>query len=244
VYGVEITIKRLHRETWDAIRARCAGSIGSVLELLQGRLSDEVMAIVTHRREGLFPMPDEIQFQCDCPDWASMCKHVAAVLYGIGARLDEEPALLFRLRGVEAEELIQTEIDLGETAGAVDFEDDALSELFGVEIDAGESAASPVSLNSRRDSGSPLHERRDSGYQQDDRMNGGYPLDENGLILFSGAAIRDLRKRFGLSQTAFAERIRTSLYYLRKWENNPAVRPELDLSIRVELETLVKFGID
>ncbi len=106
LYDVEVAIKALPRKKWTAVKTRCAGQIGSVLELLHGRLSDRVMAVVTDRENGLFPLPAEIRLQCSCPDWAVMCKHVAAVLYGVGARLDERPELLFLLRGIDHEELI------------------------------------------------------------------------------------------------------------------------------------------
>ena len=92
------------------------GKIGSLLELLQGKLSDQVMQIVTDRKEGLFPLPSEISFRCDCPDWAVMCKHVAAVLYGVGARLDASPELLFTLRGVDHEELIAADAEAAVSA--------------------------------------------------------------------------------------------------------------------------------
>ncbi|MBN1296663.1 hypothetical protein JXA80_07770 [bacterium] len=164
-----------------------------------------------------------------------MCKDVAAVLYGVGARLDEQPSLLFTLRKVDAEELIHSEIDLGESGGAGEFADDALAELFGIEIDDGGTGVSTLSVND----GSIPHQDRDGNRQEN-----GYCLDENGLIVFSGAAIQNLRKQFGLTQAAFAKQIRTSMYYLRKWEADPGGRPELDLSVQVELETLVKFGID
>ena len=78
---------------WGAIKTECTGQIGSVLELLRGSLSEQVMKVVTDRRRGLFPQPGEIEFDCDCPDWAVMCKHVAAALYGVGSRLDSEPIL-------------------------------------------------------------------------------------------------------------------------------------------------------
>ena len=92
LYHVVIRIRKLKRPAWKAIQAACAGQIGSVLELLQGRLSDRVMEIVADRETGLFPQPGEIKLACDCPDWATMCKHAAAVLYGVGARLDKEHA--------------------------------------------------------------------------------------------------------------------------------------------------------
>ena len=59
------------------------------------------MERVCLRDKGLFPSPKDIKLSCSCPDWADMCKHVAAVLYGVGARLDASPELLFTLRGLD-----------------------------------------------------------------------------------------------------------------------------------------------
>ena len=111
MYEVKVVIKPLGEKKWKAIKGRCSGRIGSLLELLQGRLSDEVMGVVTDRKEGLFPLPGEMTFRCSCPDSARMCKHVAAVLYGVGSRLDTRPELLFLLRGVNHEELIQADAE-------------------------------------------------------------------------------------------------------------------------------------
>jgi len=141
LYAVEISIKTLPPKKWQAVKARCGGQIGSLLELLAGQLSDYVMAAVTDRKEGLFPLPGEISMHCSCPDWATMCKHVAAVLYGVGARLDNKPEMLFLLRGVNHDELIQADAQAAvasamsrgkskRLAGA------ALSDVFGIEIDA------------------------------------------------------------------------------------------------------------
>ena len=91
LYHVVVRIRKLGQVAWKAIRAECAGRVGSVLELLQGRLSDHVLRVVTDPARGLFPKPGEITLTCDCPDWAVMCKHAAAVLYGVGSRLDGEP---------------------------------------------------------------------------------------------------------------------------------------------------------
>ena len=138
IYTVKISIQMLPDEKWKAVKNRCAGQVGSLLELLQGRLSENVMSVVTHRNEGLFPLPDEIGLHCSCPDWAVMCKHVAAVLYGVGARLDREPELLFLLRGVDHEELIATEVGVAAVAGGKDssrlIADDALADVFGIEM--------------------------------------------------------------------------------------------------------------
>jgi uncharacterized Zn finger protein len=91
---------------WKAICEDCGGAIDSLVELLQGRLSKGVMERICRESYGLFPTPGEIRLACSCPDWAGMCKHVAAVLYGVGARFDHQPELLFRLRGVDEKELI------------------------------------------------------------------------------------------------------------------------------------------
>ena len=91
LYNINITIKPLPKQKWSKIRQQCTGQIGSMLELLQGKLSNQVMKIVTDPDTGLFPNLREIDLSCDCPDWAGMCKHIAAVIYGIGARLDSQP---------------------------------------------------------------------------------------------------------------------------------------------------------
>ena len=146
LYQVVIRIKELKATTWTAIKDKCAGHIGAMLELLQGQLSDQVMAIVTNRHHGLFPQPGEIALDCDCPDWAVMCKHVAAVLYGVGSRLDRRPELLFLLRGVDAQELIATEMALpAAAAGAAGdtLADDQLGAIFGIDLDT-ETDAPPV----------------------------------------------------------------------------------------------------
>ena len=106
LYELTVNIDALDPEKWAAIKARCQGKIGSLVELLKGKLSDEIMSLVMDSEDGLFPKPQEIHFNCNCPDWADMCKHVAASLYGVGVRLDESPELLFKLRGVDHTELI------------------------------------------------------------------------------------------------------------------------------------------
>ncbi|MEW6666324.1 MAG: antitoxin Xre-like helix-turn-helix domain-containing protein [Thermodesulfobacteriota bacterium] len=140
LYNVNIEIRKLAKNKWAQVRNRCAGQIGSLLELLQGKLSKGVMAVVTDRDSGLFPHPGEITLHCTCPDWAVMCKHVAAVLYGVGARLDEKPELLFLLRGVDYEELICEGAGLSSVSGASEragsprIAEGDLSHLFGIEM--------------------------------------------------------------------------------------------------------------
>jgi uncharacterized Zn finger protein len=148
IYDVRINVAVVPRARWGAICRDCTGAIDSLVELLQGQLSTSVMSRLCEPKPGLFPAPKEISFQCSCPDWAWMCKHVAAVLYGIGARLDERPELLFLLRRVNQQDLI-TKADAGlrpakkgpVSAKVLDTGD--LSEIFGIEM--AQSEAAPVS---------------------------------------------------------------------------------------------------
>jgi uncharacterized Zn finger protein len=138
LYKVSITIKELKSSTWKRVKKKCAGQIGSMLELLQGKLSDQVMSVVTDRKDGLFPKPGEIQLSCSCPDWAVMCKHVASALYGVGSRLDAQPDLLFLLRDVDAEELIASELAVPGAAAASASDtlaEDQLGDIFGIDLD-------------------------------------------------------------------------------------------------------------
>jgi uncharacterized Zn finger protein len=149
IYEVEIAIKPLPRKRWDAIKKQCAGRIESLVELLRGAISKSVMEIVTRKGEGLFPSPREITLKCSCPDWATMCKHVAATLYGVGARLDHEPALLFTLRGVDPNEMVaaavgQVSAGTGPRTGRT-LANDELSSIFGVEIEMDGIAADDAS---------------------------------------------------------------------------------------------------
>ena len=139
LYSVEIDIKKLRPARWTAIRKSSTGGIASVVELLRGRLSAAVMGIMTHPTNGLFPRPHEIEMRCSCPDYATMCKHVAATLYGVGARLDSRPELLFVLRGVDHMQLIDEAVRSGgltnAAAGPAGIEESELAEVFGVEIE-------------------------------------------------------------------------------------------------------------
>ena len=139
LYTVDVQIKELPPAKWRVIKQRSVGKIGSLLELLQGKLSDEVMRVVTDQKEGLFPLPREISFRCDCPDWAGMCKHIAAVMYGVGARLDVSPDLLFTLRGVDYEELIAVDAEAAVNAAtksgkSKQLSASNLSDVFGIDL--------------------------------------------------------------------------------------------------------------
>jgi uncharacterized Zn finger protein len=137
LYKIQIEIAPLAKPDWQALKQRSAGQIGSLVELLQGKLSKAVMELVTNRHDGLFPKPNEIKMRCSCPDYAGMCKHIAATMYGIGNRLDSSPELLFVLRGVDHLELIEQAIPQAPTKGkskAPALGSDDLGALFGIEI--------------------------------------------------------------------------------------------------------------
>jgi uncharacterized Zn finger protein len=141
MYDVQVTVGPVSRARWSAICKDCSGAIDSLVELLQGRFSKGVMTRLCDEKTGLFPSPKDIAFTCSCPDWASMCKHVAAVLYGIGARLDHQPELLFTLRKVDQQDLIANAgADLSKRgrrpAGAKVLAGEDLSEMFGIEMAA------------------------------------------------------------------------------------------------------------
>lgn len=151
VYQVKVAIDTLPAATWKCIKQDCSQSIDSLIDLLQGRFDQGIMQRLTQRDGGLFPQPKEIEMSCSCPDWAGMCKHVAAVLYGVGARLDAAPELLFTLRKVDHLELVSQAVaaeNLDKTLAASQNNTLAgsdLSELFGIELDA-----APATAETRR----------------------------------------------------------------------------------------------
>jgi uncharacterized Zn finger protein len=145
LYTVKIEIAVAAPARWTAICSDCAGSVGSIVELLQGKLSKNVMERVCRDADGLFPAPKEITMSCSCPDWADMCKHVAATLYAVGARLDRDPDLLFTLRGVDRSALVSTGADMSITEMAAGSErvlaGDDVAALFGLTLEAAPPAA-------------------------------------------------------------------------------------------------------
>ena len=138
LYTVEIGIAAVPDAHWRALVKECTGSIASLVELLQGRLSKAVMERICQPKTGLFPAPQDIQLKCSCPDWATMCKHVAAALYGVGARLDKQPDLLFTLRQVDAQDLVTQAAVLPVEKNVLPkgrvLDDALLSDVFGIEM--------------------------------------------------------------------------------------------------------------
>ncbi|RKY15697.1 MAG: hypothetical protein DRQ55_19220, partial [Planctomycetota bacterium] len=190
LYRVNIDIKTQSKAKWMELKKRCTGKIGSLIELLQGRLSAEIMSTVTDREHGLFPLPGEFRYTCDCPDWADMCKHIAAVIYGIGARLDAQPDLLFALRGVDHNELISAGVTADAIAGAGSrrarrrsLSGKELENVFGVELEEipdEASIAAPFKPTAR--------------------------------------SIASLRRRLGMSKTEFAHAVGITAATVTKWE--------------------------
>ncbi len=175
IYAILITIKPLPAAAWASICADCAGRVDSLVELLQGKLSKPVMERVCRQADGLFPKPADIKFSCSCPDGASMCKHVAAALYGAGARLDAEPELLFRLRAVDAGEIIanfDAALPASRSGGAgtrLDVSD--LSDIFGIDMAA--SAPSPKAKPKTKASASKSTSAKSSSAAGISRSKGG-----------------------------------------------------------------------
>ncbi len=163
LYRVKIKISAVARTQWQSIARDCGRSIDTLVELLQGNLSSAVMERITRPGTGLFPSPKEISFNCSCPDSAAMCKHIAATLYGIGTRLDVEPALLFGLRKVDAKELIARagggDLPAQQTAPSTRILDSSkLADVFGIDL-AGSDLKSRAKAPAKR----PLKRKRPLG---------------------------------------------------------------------------------
>ncbi len=153
-YKVTISIEGLTKPTWKKIKQDCSASIDSLLDLLAGRFSDGVMQRLTRQKEGLFPSPKEIQMKCSCPDYSYCCKHLAAVMYGVAARLDKQPELLFVLRDVDHQELVSQAVaegnldrELSGVSNALAGED--LGALFGIELDVAPAPSKPTRTKSK-----------------------------------------------------------------------------------------------
>ncbi len=142
-YEITITIQPVAASQWKTIKKQCQGHLKSLQDLLAGKFPKTLAEIFFTQDQGLFPTPKAIGFQCSCPDSASMCKHVAAALYGIGARFDEDPSLFFTLRGVDTGDLIADAVKGStdellnktrkKTAKVIDDAD--LANLFGIDMD-------------------------------------------------------------------------------------------------------------
>mgnify|MGYP001190447346 CR=1 FL=1 len=135
IYKIQIKIKTMDQQAYKKIITKCRGEISSLIDLLSGKFSKGIMTIVADEKTGLFPKKSEISFGCDCYDYADMCKHVAAVLYGVGHRLDHHPEELFLLRGVDHTDLIHADskLDLNAKDHNEEIQED-LGNLFDIDI--------------------------------------------------------------------------------------------------------------
>ena len=207
LYEQTITISPLPAATWKTLQSRSQGKIGSLIELLQGKVSDEIMTVVTHRDDGLFPKPKEIKLSCSCPDYAGLCKHLAAVLYGVGARLDSRPELLFKLRGVDHNDLISAvdpAIALGSPAKTSGrrrtLDSTALGDVFGIEL---ETEPAPV-VSEAKPKAAPKSKKA--------------TVKKPRPFKASSASICKLRTRLGLTRPAFAAKLGVSAQSIANWE--------------------------
>ncbi len=171
-YSVGIKIKAINKKIWQGIKADCKGKLDSLQGLLAGKFPKTLGEIFTARGKGLFPSPKEIEFSCSCPDWAYMCKHVAATLYGIGSRLDEDPALFFKLRKVKMKDLITQAVE-DETRKLLKkakkkteriIAESDLADVFGIEMEDHvvfdkKKAKAPVKTSGKKKSSRPISKK-------------------------------------------------------------------------------------
>jgi len=110
-YSIVIQIDKLDNKKWKSVLEICNHRIDTMETLILGKFPKEFDELFKASKIGLFPSPKEIHFNCSCPDSARVCKHIAAVLYGVGARLDKDPILFFKLRDIDFEELLKKSME-------------------------------------------------------------------------------------------------------------------------------------
>ncbi len=232
LYNINIDITPLSAKKWQQVREQCAGQIGSVLELLQGRFSDNVMKIITDPENGLFPQPHEIKLDCDCPDWADMCKHIAAVLYGVGARLDQQPELLFLLRNVDQEALISTELDITSATtgkGKRRLATADLSNLFDIEMDEPAKPRRKKQVAKKKTVVKTKTVKNKKGNKKVKKkaikksvkksIKKKSVVKKKQAFTPTAAAVRRLRKQFAMNSAQFAVLVGVSPPTVSNWEN-------------------------
>lgn len=204
LYKVVINIAPLAKKTWEEIISVCKGKIGSLLELLQGKLSHEVMKVVSNPQAGLFPKEEEFTCKCSCPDWATICKHIAAVFYGIGNRLDDQPHLLFQLRSVDPSELIDAQIAVDIAPTESKLANDDLSALFGIEMDT--TNESPKNIHENK---SNKKKTKVSPKPQEKKLS----VDK-----LTGKLLKKFREQKEMTVNEFAEMLGVTSATIYRWE--------------------------
>ncbi|AMV70974.1 hypothetical protein JCM30471_27920 [Desulfuromonas carbonis] len=230
LYNVVITISPLLKNKWDLVKKACTGRIGSLIDLLRGKLDHGVMEVVADRQSGLFPLPGEMKFDCDCPDWAGMCKHVAAVLYGVGARLDHSPEMLFVLRGVNHEELVDVSTAITdatkEGTSRRRIAATGIADVFGIDLaDSAEDMTAksppPAKISTSAADSSRLKKARQQRAKQESEKNPApkrTPKVDTFPAPLTGDAIHAWRTARGETQAIFAARIGVTAASISQWE--------------------------
>jgi len=223
-YAVTVKIKKIKRPNWRNIKTACEGKFDSFRKLLSGKFPRALEELFTQKGKGLFPAPAEIDFSCSCPDWASMCKHVAATLYGIGARLDEDPGLFFKLRNVKVEDLVSEAVaETSEyilqkanrkTARVMEVAD--LSDVFGIDMDenavVSDSKLPAKRVPKRRQSRPPARKRKAGAARKTAGSTGMQDVEKIILKTPKGITTAELVIKTGLD----AARVRYFIAQLRK----------------------------
>jgi uncharacterized Zn finger protein len=107
-YNVEIHLKPLSDQDWDKVTDAMADQAIFAAKLLAGEMPTNIEEAFSAAKISLFPTAArELETACSCPDWANPCKHIAAVYYLLAERFDEDPFLIFKLRGRTKEQIIE-----------------------------------------------------------------------------------------------------------------------------------------
>ncbi len=227
-YSVCIDIAPMEKGKWDSLVKRAAGKISSLVALSQGELPDELLADFCNHDTGLFPKPSEIKFSCSCPDGAYCCKHVAAVLYGIGRRLDESPELFFTMRGIDPKNIVTEDVvDTLVSDSASELAESDLGDVFGIELDDVDvprpadpepadpkpvdptpASAKPVKKVASRCSNAKRSDVRSVEVKRPDAKSPDARISEDKYA--DAELVKYVRLRLGLSQSAFARKLGTS----------------------------------
>ena len=233
-YEVVIRIDQMKKPAWDALVKRSSGKIASLMALAQGKLPKEMLEDFCNPETGLFPKPREIHFDCSCPDGASCCKHVAAVLYGIGARLDSNPELFFTLRGIDPDSIVSTEVVDTLTDGAAnELENADLGDVFGIALDETSGDVGVREASAPRAEDGKATKKPPKGRKKAPKPDVAQDVRERIPL---SVRVKTLRLMLGLSQQAFGERLGTYQAVVSAMERGKA-----DSRIRAFLEKIERL---
>ncbi len=225
LYRVEVKISALKAAKWKKLKQACTGKIGSLIELLQGKLSEEIMSVVTNDSDGLFPRPGEIDYECDCPDWAGMCKHIAAVIYGIGARLDSAartalPAARRRSRGADHRRRRGQTIT-GKSGSRRTLSSGSLADVFGIELE--DTAAPPKKKRAKAKQSAAKKATKKAAKKRTGARRTKQNKSKDKPFKATARNIAALRRRHGMSKPDFAEVLGVSAATVTRWESTKGV---------------------